>query len=101
MDCGDGGGGNAILEGPVDHIIYGDYIVSLSSFKWDASEVTGYEEPFEVTSSKMTVNVLQDNAIEYAHFIFCFCFTICSEINSFQRPLQSPILRLKDGGLKT
>ena len=64
----------------------------------DAPEVTGYEEPFEVTPLKMTVNVLQDVAIKCLNFHFC-C-TICSEINSFQRQLLSLTLRLKDGGLK-
>ena len=34
---------------------------------WDALEVTEYGKPFEVTSSKMTVNVQDD--IKYAHFL--------------------------------
>ena len=36
----------------------------------DAPEVTGCEEPFEVTPSKMTVNILQDDVIEYTNFHF-------------------------------
>ena len=65
---------------------------------WDAPEVIEYEEPFEDTPSKMAVNILQDDAIEYANFHFRF--TISSEINSHQRPpLTSRILRLKAGGL--
>ena len=39
---------------------------------WDAPEVTGYEEPFDVIPSKMTVNVLQDDVIEYPNSHFGF-----------------------------
>ena len=63
----------------------------------DAPEVTGYGEPFDVTPSKMVVNVLQDDDIKYANFHFSI--TICSEISSFQ-PLPSRILHLIDGALK-
>ena len=66
---------------------------------WDAPDVTGYEEPFQVTPSELTVNILQDDAIEYTNFHFYI--TICSKIKSFQRPLPFPILPLKNGGLKT
>ena len=66
---------------------------------WDAPEVTGYREPFGVTPSKMTVNVLQDDVIKYTNFYFCI--TIYSVINSFQRPLPSRILRVKGEALKT
>ena len=66
---------------------------------WDAPEVTRYEEPFGVTPSEMTVDILHDDIIKYTNFHFYI--TICSEIKSFHRPLPSPILRLKDEDLKT
>ena len=57
-----------------------------NSHTWDAPEVTLYKEHFEVTPSKITVDVLQDDIIKY----------VC-----FQRPLLSLILYLKDGGFRT
>ena len=66
---------------------------------WDAPEVTGYKEPFGVTMLKMTVNILQDDVIKCANFHFSI--TLCSDINSFQRPSPSLILRLKGGALRT
>ena len=64
-----------------------------------APEVTGYGEPFGVTSSKMTANILQDDVMKYANVHFSI--TVCSEINSFQKPLLSRILRLAGGAPKT
>ena len=44
---------------------------------------------FEVTPSRMTVNVLKDNVITHTHTraLSRFCVTICFEINCFQRAL--------------
>ena len=50
------------------------------------------EEPFGDTSSKITVNVLQDEVIEYGNF-HC-CLTIRSEMKSFQGLLFSLTMRL-------
>ena len=60
----------------------------------DAPEVTGYGEPYDVTPSKMVVNVLQDGGIQYTNFQFFI--TIRSEISSFQIPLSSRILHSYD-----
>ena len=60
----------------------------------DAPEVTAYEESFNVSPSKIVVNVLQDDIIKYANFHFSIA--ICSKISSLQRPLPSRILRLND-----
>ena len=48
-------------------------------------------KPFQITPSKMTVNVLQGD-VECVNLYFCI--TICSEINYFQRAPSSHVLCL-------
>ena len=49
----------------------------LTQSTWDAPGVTGYEEPVEVTLTKMTGHVLQDDITEYANvFLFVLQFVL-------------------------